>query len=109
MREALEMKIRDEREDAMLGNEKGVKVYAFEIGEPKLQIFKTCEHFIRTLPSLVYSQTDVEDVDTAQEDHLYDQCRYVCMKRRISPPVVKEEPRNTFDPLGQRTPTYYGY
>ena len=33
VREALEMKIRDEREDAMLGNEKGVKVYAFEIGD----------------------------------------------------------------------------
>ncbi len=33
VREALEMRIRDEREDAMLGNERGVKVYAFEIGD----------------------------------------------------------------------------
>ena len=32
VREALEMRIRDEREDAMLGNEKGIRVYAFEIG-----------------------------------------------------------------------------
>lgn len=32
VREALEMRIRDEREDAMLGNEKGVKVYVFGIG-----------------------------------------------------------------------------
>lgn len=32
VREALEMKIRDEREDAMLGAEKGVKVYVFAIG-----------------------------------------------------------------------------
>lgn len=33
MREALEMKIRDEREDAMLGTEKGIRVYVFEIGD----------------------------------------------------------------------------
>ena len=33
VREALEMRIRDEREDAMLGNEKGIRVYAFEIGD----------------------------------------------------------------------------
>ncbi len=32
MREALEMRIQDEREDAMLGAEKGVKVYVFGIG-----------------------------------------------------------------------------
>ncbi len=79
-----------------------------DIGEPMLQVFKTCEHFIRTLPSLVYSTTDVEDVDTAQEDHLYDQCRYVCMKRRISPKPRAPEQARGDDPLDQRTRKYYG-
>lgn len=48
-------------------------------GRPRLQAFHTCKHFIRTLPGLVYSQTDVEDVDTAGEDHHYDALRYVCI------------------------------
>ncbi len=49
-------------------------------GIPMLYVFSTCRHFIRTLPALVYSQVDVEDVDTEGEDHIYDECRYVCME-----------------------------
>jgi hypothetical protein len=54
-------------------------------GFPLFQVFNTCIHFIRTLPTLVYDQTHVEDVDTKQEDHAYDECRYVLMARPISP------------------------
>ena len=84
-----------------------------EIGEPMFQVFATCTNFIRTVPTLVYSDTDVEDVDTRQEDHLYDQWRYVCMKRRISPTprAAKEVPKA--DPLNMwkdtYRPKYYGY
>ena len=49
-------------------------------GIPMFYVFSTCKHFIRTVPSLVYSQVDVEDVDTEGEDHIYDECRYVCME-----------------------------
>ena len=38
-------------------------------GRPSFQVFDTCHHFIRTVPSLVYSETHVEDVDTDGEDH----------------------------------------
>ena len=88
-----------------------------EIGEPMFQVFSSCTNFIRTLPGLVYSDTDVEDVDTRQEDHLYDQCRYVCMKRRITPkPPAHENPPKA-DPLNiwsdsqaaKFTPKFYGY
>jgi hypothetical protein len=48
-------------------------------------VFNTCKHFIRCIPSLVYSETDVEDVDSDQEDHNYDEWRYVCMARPIAP------------------------
>jgi hypothetical protein len=69
-------------------------------GKPMLYVFSTCKHCIRTLPSLVYSETDVEDVDTKQEDHIYDELRYVCMANPINPPKkerkIKEE---EFDPL----------
>lgn len=56
-------------------------------GIPMLYVFSTCRHFIRTIPSLVYSQVDVEDVDTTGEDHIYDECRYVCMENPCAAPA----------------------
>ena len=53
-------------------------------GRPMLQVFNTCKHFIRTLPNLVYDESNVEDIDTRQEDHIYDECRYVLMENPIS-------------------------
>jgi len=41
-------------------------------GRPYLQVHVTCKNTIRTLPELVYSITDLEDVDTDGEDHAYD-------------------------------------
>ncbi len=64
-----------------------------EEGRPMLYVFSTCRHFIRTLPALVYSQTDVEDVDTQGEDHIYDELRYVCMADPMPP-----RPRRTAIP-----------
>lgn len=52
-------------------------------GYPMMYVFKNCHAFIRTVPSLVYSQVYVEDVDTKQEDHAYDEARYFCMMRPI--------------------------
>lgn len=56
-----------------------------EDGLPMFYVFNTCKHFIRTIPALLYSETDVEDVDTKMEDHIYDEWRYVCMSRPIAP------------------------
>ncbi len=69
-------------------------------GIPGLYVFSTCRHFIRTIPALVYSQMDVEDVDTAMEDHIYDECRYVCMENPCAAPVrFTESIRRGADPL----------
>ncbi len=69
-------------------------------GRPMLQVFDTCRHFIRTVPGLVYDSVNVEDVDTAGEDHIYDECRYVCMANPIGP-MAGETPRAAgYDPLG---------
>ena len=48
---------------------------------------------------LVYSLTNVEDVDTTGEDHAYDETRYFIMERPISAKeqIVKE--RKPYDPL----------
>ena len=67
-------------------------------GRPMFQVFDTCKHFIRTIPNLVYDETNVEDIDTTQEDHIYDECRYVMIENPISPrktesvPVLKDDP-----------------
>lgn len=54
--------------------------FAFDSGGiPMLYIFKTCKNFIRTVPNLNYSLSNVEDIDTTSEDHIYDECRYVLM------------------------------
>jgi len=56
-----------------------------ENGIPMLYVFDTCKDFIRTIPELVYSETDPEDVDTKQEDHIYDETRYICQMNPIAP------------------------
>lgn len=54
---------------------------------PMLYAFSTCvDGFWRTLPDLVIddrklSGSGKEDVNTQQEDHAYDTCRYACMSR----------------------------
>lgn len=68
-------------------------------GFPMLYVFSTCKHFIRTVPSLCYSETDVEDIDTNAEDHIYDELRYVLMENPYSPEPKKSLKVPTFDPL----------
>ena len=70
-----------------------------EDGVPMLYIFSSCKHFIRTVPNLVYSERDVEDIDTDGEDHIYDECRYVAMKNPIAPVRRKVEEEVLDDPL----------
>ncbi len=70
-----------------------------EEGVPMLYVFDTCKHFIRTVPSLVYDETDVEDVDTDGEDHVYDELRYVCMKNPIAPRPREGKEIRGYDPL----------
>jgi len=58
-------------------------------GKPGMYVFETCKDFIRTVPTLPYSQTKVEDVDTDAEDHSYDSLRYMCMFRPVAAERVK--------------------
>lgn len=75
-----------------------------EEGNPMFQVFNTCRHFIRTIPSLVYDESNVEDIDTNTEDHIYDECRYVLMSTPISPRPHTPAQRRGDDPLNQREP-----
>lgn len=56
-----------------------------ENGYAMLYVFKNCKAFIRTIPLLQYDDYKPEDLDTSEEDHCADSCRYFCMSRPISP------------------------
>ena len=53
----------------------------------------------------MYSEVDVEDVDTNQEDHIYDECRYALCTHMITRPIKNqdEEPPRVDDPLDMRS------
>ena len=71
-------------------------------GGPMAYIFNNCKAFLRTIPALVYDTSNVEDVNTACEDHDYDAMRYFFMAN----PIASQKPKasavlNKFDPLGR--------
>lgn len=71
--------------------------FAFdENGYPMMYVFDSCKHFIRTIPTLIYSETKPEDLDTELEDHIADETRYMCMARPIKP-VIKKHKQPVFD------------
>ncbi|MBQ3573571.1 MAG: phage terminase large subunit, partial [Clostridia bacterium] len=68
-------------------------------GLPMLYFFENCRNMIRTLPQLGYDPTRPEDVNTGQEDHLYDAMKYFLMSDPIAP-RQKEGPRQReYSPL----------
>ena len=68
--------------------------------KPGLYVFSTCVNTIRTIPTLIYSQKNVEDVDTDCEDHIYDALRYFLMCCPISAPRAEKEDGRKWTPLG---------
>ncbi len=69
-----------------------------EEGLSGLYVFEGCRAFRQTIPSLTYDQTRCEDVDTAGEDHVYDETRYFLMERPVSPRPDKKK-RAAYNPL----------
>lgn len=76
-----------------------------ENGYPRMYVFEGCKAFIRTVPLLMYSTTNPEDLDTTLEDHVADEWRYMCMNRPITPmrPIEKKEQQFFNDPLNMMT------
>lgn len=70
-----------------------------EHGRSMFYVFRNCREFMRTIPNLVYDEKNVEDVDTTQEDHIYDECRYVLMSRTIALRKHVKKPLPLEDPL----------
>lgn len=77
-----------------------LRVFEAKEGEPTiapmLQVYDSCEHFIRTIPLIPVSKTNVEDVDTTSEDHAFDESAHICMARPI-PLRIPESRRSWYD------------
>ena len=79
-----------------------------ENGYPMFYVFNTCREFIRTIPELIYDENKVEDVDTSQEDHIYDELRYVLMcNPYVAKPAPPKELPSVDDPLNLREVLYF--
>ncbi len=68
-------------------------------GLPKIYFFSDCKNILRTLPELKYDPTIPEDVDTRQEDHLYDALKYFLMSNPITPTKPQEKKSLEYNPL----------
>lgn len=68
-------------------------------GIPMLYFFDTCKGIIRTLPQLRYDTVRPEDVDTRQEDHLYDALKYFLMSDPVPPKENKNSKAQPYNPL----------
>lgn len=62
-----------------------------EDGRPMMYVFDNCKDFIRTIPTLMYDDHKVEDVDSDGEDHIADEWRYFCMMRPLKPRKVESK------------------
>jgi hypothetical protein len=58
-------------------------------GLPGLIVFQNCRNLIRTLPSLVYSGTNPEDIDDSCEQHAVDALRYGLTRRKVKLRLVR--------------------
>ena len=76
-----------------------------EEGYPMMYVFENCKAFIRTIPTLQYSEVKPEDLDTNGEDHAADEARYFCMSRPIAPRMTEPKKEIGDDPLNMHIDT----
>lgn len=68
-------------------------------GYARMYVFKNCKAFIRTIRLQMYDPKHPDDCKTELEDHVMDECRYMCMSKVITP-IITEAPADIpFDPL----------
>ena len=61
-----------------------------------LMVANSCNSFWRTMPLLAEDPKNPDDINTDMEDHIYDEVRYMCMARPLSPKKVETIPAGSF-------------
>ena len=77
--------------------------------QPKLMIFRSCEHLIRTLPMLTFDERFSEDVSDRCEDHAPEALRYGLMSRPACAAEPKPRKARTYDPFATVQPRADGF
>ena len=67
-----------------------------------LMVANSCNSFWRTMPLLAEDPKNPDDVNTDQEDHIYDAVRYMCMSRPLTPKKVNQPPPDCFQATRSR-------
>lgn len=74
----------------------GAQVVIDGLKRDNFRVFKTCKHWLRTVPVLMPDDNNWEDVDTESEDHAWDETRYSLVSRHRQAskdaPVQEAEP-----------------
>lgn len=82
------LKIRQFRQRLMVPkDENGNK-----IDRPMLQVYSTCEQFIRTVPLIQTDPKNKEYIDENGELHVFDDSCHICMSRPLSMPMPRLRP-----------------
>lgn len=63
----------------------GAQVIVELLKTNKFKVFRTCKHWIRTVPALMPDENNFEDVDTKMEDHAWDETMYAFGRVRREP------------------------
>ena len=80
--------------DRMLGKQQvheRMKIPEVKEERPMMMVSTDCTQWWRTFPVLILDDNNIEDIDTDQEDHIYDETKIACMSRPISPKRMKPE------------------
>lgn len=70
--------------------EEEIDIKTGEVKEsPSLLVFNNLKHFWRCMQEMREDPKNPDDVDTDQEDHIYDEFRYACMTKPVKPRKVE--------------------
>lgn len=78
----------------------GAQMIVQALQQDKFKVFKTCHHWLRTVPSLMPDSHNWEDVDTEMEDHAWDETMYSLRSRHkvLNLETAQDKPKEgTFD------------
>lgn len=96
-----ELKIRQFRERLRIKRDSDGNVTE----SPMLRVYSTCKHFIRTVPALCMDEMKPEDIDTDQEDHIFDEACHIVMARPLAIDGNKQHTRSVDRRIDELTKT----
>lgn len=91
---------------------RGAQIMAEKMRNGTFKVTSDCQHWLRTVPTLMPDENDLESIDREQENHAFDESRYSLVSRHKMPKAGKQKapernkigPRNTYDDIYEEEP-----